>query len=83
MDVEVFDRGRPISEARLRADRHHLLAPGLSLFTRVPYLKDSDELFDPLGLDHDSVASRLDHEPHETLAAFELDLGGIEAALSA
>src|SRR5882762_3510849 len=42
MDVEVFDRGWPISEARLRADRHHLLAPRFSLFTRVPYLKDSN-----------------------------------------
>ena len=33
VDVEVFDRGRAISEARLRADSHHLLAPSLSLFT--------------------------------------------------
>jgi hypothetical protein len=42
VDIEVFARGWPISEARLRAECHHPLAPGLSLFTRVPYLKDSN-----------------------------------------
>src|SRR5260370_10050351 len=42
VDFEVFDRWRPVSEARLRADSHHLFAPRLRLFTRVPYLKDPD-----------------------------------------
>ncbi len=42
VDLEVLDGGWPVSEACLGPDRHHLFAPGFGLFTRVPYLENSN-----------------------------------------